>query len=285
MTFKYIIILLFIIPRYFQQPNNPCREIIYNSKNESEITLKLSKNFDLYKNYSTSCIEQLLQNSLYTSLDYYVTELNKNNIHFRETLSTSINTLSKTLEALNNKYKYAETDYQVVSPAFQWAQNMNQIFIEVKFAHRIDSPGCLEIEKLSHEINKNFFHLEGYCVLGDFPIKFELNLNLYDEIISEGSTMNSGSVGRYQLYLKKREAKYWERLLFDKNQVISNMKVWFEMKNKYDSEIGMFENNKNEDEDEKSFEDIERELKEEKKIRKKKKKSKKKRKNEKKTEL
>ena len=73
--------------------------------------------------------------------------------------------------------------------------------------------------------------------MGDFPIKFELNLNLYDEIISEGSTMNSGSVGRYQLYLKKREAKYWERLLFDKNQVISNMKVWFEMKNKYDSEI------------------------------------------------
>lgn len=282
MTFKYIIILLFIIPRYLPKPNNPCREIIYNSNNESEITLKLSKNFDFYKNDSTSCIEQLLQNSLYTSLDFYVTELNKNNIHFRETLSTSINTLSKTLEALNNKYKYAEKDYQVVSPAFQWAQNLNQIFIEVKFAHRIDSPGCLEIEKLSHEINKNFLHFEGYCVLGDFPIKFELNLNLYDQITKEGTTINSGSVGRYQLYLMKKEAKYWERLLFDKNQVISNMKVWFEMKNKYDSEIGVFENNKNEDE--KSFEDIERELKEEKKNKKKKKKTKR-RKNEKKTEL
>ena len=43
----------------------------------------------------------------------------------------------------------------IVSPAFQWAQNMNNIFIEVKFAHRHDSPGCLEVNDLKTKIEGN----------------------------------------------------------------------------------------------------------------------------------
>ena len=83
--------------------------------------------------------------------------------------------------------------------------------------------------------------------------------------------MKFGSVGRYQMQLKKKESSYWERLLADKERIISNMKIWFEMRNRYESEIAMYES-RSEDDEEKTFEEIEREIKEKRKKRRKKKK-------------
>ena len=83
--------------------------------------------------------------------------------------------------------------------------------------------------------------------------------------------MKFGSVGRYQMQLKKKESNYWERLLADKERIISNMKIWFEMRNRYESEIAMYES-RSEDDEEKTFEEIEREIKEKRKKRRKKKK-------------
>ena len=179
-----------------------------------------------------------------------------------------------------NKYKFEESDYQIVSPAFQWAQSLSFIFIEVKFAHRHDSPGCVEVEPLSIEINGNNVRLIGYCVSTDIPIKFDLNLNCLFDFDKEKSIFSSGSVGRYQLNLKKKENKYWERLLFDSNENFSNMKTWYEMKNRYLEELKDYEKIEKDDDDEKSFEDIEKEylaeLKERKRRRKEEKKGKKK---------
>jgi len=55
------------------------------------------------------------------------------------------------------------------------------------------------------------------------------------------SSFEPGSVGRYQLRIKKKESKYWDRLLLDENDTPSNLKVWFEMKNKYDEQIIKYE--------------------------------------------
>lgn len=250
---------------------DPCKDLLLSSTNDTELLSKLHSNINSLYNYSSSCIDLFLQNSCYLSLDYYLTSLSKQNVHFRETLSTSINTITKNLEAINNKYRFSEKDYQIVSPAFQWAQSLSFVFIEVKFAHRHDSPGCLEINNLKVDINGNHLYLLGYCVLGDIPIKFELNLETYSSFDKEGNEMKFGSVGRYQMQLKKKESNYWERLLADKERIISNMKIWFEMRNRYESEIAMYES-RSEDDEEKTFEEIEREIKEKRKKRRKKKK-------------
>ena len=250
---------------------DPCKDLLLSSTNDTELLSKLHSNINSLYNYSSSCIDLFLQNSCYLSLDYYLTSLNKQNVHFRETLSTSINTITKNLEAINNKYRFSEKDYQIVSPAFQWAQSLSFVFIEVKFAHRHDSPGCLEINNLKVDINGTHLYLLGYCVLGDIPIKFELNLETYSSFDKEGNEMKFGSVGRYQMQLKKKESNYWERLLADKERIISNMKIWFELRNRYESEIAMYES-RSEDDEEKTFEEIEREIKEKRKKRRKKKK-------------
>ena len=32
--------------------------------------------------------------------------------------------------------------YDVVTPTVTWAQDLRRVYIEVKFAHRFDAPGC-----------------------------------------------------------------------------------------------------------------------------------------------
>jgi hypothetical protein len=271
--FKFFFIFLFLL--ISQTKSNLCEEYISNSLNESDLINKIETNFEKIKNSSLNCIESLLRTSNYKTLETYVKLLNSNGIRFRENLSNTINSLQKKLEDIMNKYKFDENDYQIVSPAFQWAQSLSTIFIEVKFAHRHDSPGCLEINNLNIEINGNNIRLIAYCISTDIPIKFDLNLNCLFDFDKEKSSFSSGSVGRYQLTLKKKEVKYWERLLFDSKESFANMKTWYEMRNKYLEELKDYEKIESDDDD-KTFEDIEKEFLEMSKKKKRKKKRKKK---------
>ena len=273
--FKFLSIFLFLL--ISKTKSNLCEEYISNSQNETDLINKIETNFEKIKNTSLNCMESLLRTSNYKTLEKYVKLLNSNGIRFRENLSNTINSLQKKLEDIMNKYKFDENDYQIVSPAFQWAQSLSTIFIEVKFAHRHDSPGCLEINNLNIEINGNNIRLIAYCISTDIPIKFDLNLNCLFDFDKEKSSFSSGSVGRYQLNLKKKEVKYWERLLFDPKESFINMKIWYEMRNKYLEELKDYE--KIENDDDKSFEDIEKEFLEMSKKKKRKKKKKKENKN------
>ena len=46
----------------------------------------------------------------------------------------------------------------------------------------------------------------------------------------------------------------------DENDTPSNLRVWFEMKNKYDEQIRKYEKNREIDDNDKTFEDIENEI-------------------------
>ena len=41
------------------------------------------------------------------------------------------------------------------------------IYIEIKFSHRHDSPGCIEINNINVTITNNTANFIGYCILGD----------------------------------------------------------------------------------------------------------------------
>ena len=268
----YLFLYLIIYIKSNNKNIHLCDELINNVNSEEELVIKFEKNFQKIKTDSNYCIEKLLFTSHYKTLEYYLIELNKNGIKFRETLDNSINSISKILQEILNKYKYSENDYQIVSPAFQWAQSLENIFIEVKFAHRIDSPGCLEIEDLNTSFTNNSFYLSGKCILTEIPIKFILNLKLFDEIIPEKSSIKFESVGRYLITIKKSKTNFWERLLFEKGKIFNNMRIWYEMKNKYEKELKEFENYTKNDDD-LTFEQIAEKIKAEKKKRKKKKKN------------
>ncbi len=205
----------------------------------------------------------LVKTGKFKVLEYLIVELNKRGVKFRDALNIAINNVQKKLEDLGNKFKFEDSDFQVVSPAFQWAQSMQHIYIQIKFAHRHDSPGCLEIKNQTIEIYKNMVFFKGYCVLGDVPIKFELNLELYQNINKEESSWDLSSVGRFQLSLKKGMSNmYWDRLLKDANENIPNMKVWFEMRAKYENELQSYMDEDDEAEFKRQTEEIEKNAKE-----------------------
>ena len=112
-------------------------------KSYSEIVLYMTKNIDILKEKQQSCIDVLVRNGKLEELDYYLNELAKKGVDYRESLSVSINTMKRALDDINNKHRFEKKEYQTVSPAFKWAQSLEDVFLEIKFAHRHDSPGCL----------------------------------------------------------------------------------------------------------------------------------------------
>ena len=239
-----------------------CYHLVNEAKDELDLENSIKKYFKQMKDDSAYCIEYLLKTSNYIALETYVTKLNDEGIKFRETLSNSINSIEKELNEIYNKYKYKKEEYQKVIPAVQWAQNMSHIFLEVKFSHRHDSPGCLEVNDLNINITNNSLLLNAECILGDIPIKFELDFNCLNEFDKNMSQYKLGSVGRYQLFIKKKENKYWERLLLNESDTPTNLRIWFEMKNKYDDQIKKYEKKQEIDDNDKTFEELEKEIKE-----------------------
>ena len=255
--FFYIISILFNFS-FCEDSDENCNEFIeYFSEKEEDLAKYISNKIHKLKNKSQQCIDILVKNGKLLALDFYLTELGKRGVSYRENLEMSINTLKKALDDIHNKHRFDQIQYQTVFPAFQWAQSLNEIFLEIKFAHRHDSPGCLEIKDLSVKFGSNSVDLIGYCVLGDVPIKIDFHIKTWAEISKENSTHGFGSVGRYQITLKKKEAgKYWNRLLPDGQSIPNNMRVWFEMKEKFEESLKEFEKDDDDEEFNKELEEI-----------------------------
>ena len=255
--FFYIISILFNFS-FCEDSDENCNEFIeYFSEKEEDLAKYISNKIHKLKNKSQQCIDILVKNGKLLALDFYLTELGKRGVSYRENLEMSINTLKKALDDIHNKHRFDQIQYQTVFPAFQWAQSLNEIFLEIKFAHRHDSPGCLEIKDLSVKFGSNSVDLIGYCVLGDVPIKIDFHIKTWAEISKENSTHGFGSVGRYQITLKKKEAgKYWNRLLPDGVSLPNNMRVWFEMKEKFEDTLKEFEKDDDDEEFNKELEEM-----------------------------
>lgn len=87
------------------------------------------------------CFDLLLRKGYFETLEFYLEEISRKGIKFKEILNTSIINYSNFLNSLREKFKFQEKDFQKVIPAIRWAQNSDYIFLEIKFSHRHDAPG------------------------------------------------------------------------------------------------------------------------------------------------
>ena len=223
------------------------------TKDTSDLIAYIKNNMKHLEAQSGSCIDTLIKFCKIPALDFYLNELSKIGIKYKENVEISLNTILTQINDVYNKHKYSESDYQKIVPASRWAQNMDEVFIEIKFAHRYDSPGCLEMKNLKIELKERSVKLVGYCILGDVPIKMVFDIKLFSKINTGQSKHFVSSVGRYQFNLvKKKKDTYWKRLLEEKETIPTNMRVWFEMKEKYQDQISKYEI----DENDNNYQDI-----------------------------
>ena len=238
----FLILTLIISVQSFPFTSDTCTELKdLLHKSYSEIILYITINIETLKEKQQSCIDILIKNGKLEELDYYLNELAKKGVDYRENLSLSINTMKRALDEINNKHRFEKKQYQIVSPAFKWAQSLDDIFIEIKFAHRHDSPGCLEIKDMNVDIKNDSVKFEGYCVLGDVPIKIDFKIDTFKALNVSECTHGASSVGRYQITLKKGEKSFWKKLLKEDSPIPPNMRIWFEMKEKYQEELKEYE--------------------------------------------
>lgn len=88
-------------------------------------------------------------------------------------------------------------------------------------------------------------------IKADQPIKFDMNLTFFDEIVPENSTWVLQSVGRMYLNItKKQSPSKWKRLLLTEEKSY-NMQIWWEMRERFVTELDNF-GGKDEDEDDDS---------------------------------
>lgn len=78
-----------------------------------------------------------------------------------------------------------------IQPAFQWAQSGNDIFINVKFAHKIDAPATLNVEVSNVSMTENKLVLSAT----DGRKIFTLDLEFLHGINPDESTYSMASVG------------------------------------------------------------------------------------------
>lgn len=112
------------------------------------------------------------------------------------------------------------------TPVFSWAQSRDHILIMVKFAHRMDSPSCVNIKSENVKFENNSLSLEALCITGHRPLKYELNVSLSKDINVEKSQWTK-EIGVIHFNLTKNETgTLWRHLLNDGSKV----PIWFEMK-------------------------------------------------------
>lgn len=238
-------------------PSPTCEKLIKEyRRNKEELKSQIIKNMFLLKSES-KCLELLVTKGLREEAEVLMIELNKRGIKFTDHLRTATNNIIQKAKSIYNQYRFDESDYVTVFPAFEWAQSLDRVFINIKYSHRWDAPGCNEVKKEHVESFENLVMFTAYCIQGDTPIKFTLNLDLYDNVDEKESKYTSSSVGRYQLSLKKEKSGYWKNIVRKGADLPSNMRTWLEMREKYLSEIQKYLDEVEEQEDNNLEEEIE----------------------------
>jgi len=126
---------------------------------------------------------------------------------------------------------------QTLQPVYRWGQNDTHVLINLKFAHRWGSPGCLDtwnktmtvydnerdfehgfVSKNIDENNLDYykqnrtFSFKAQGILGQMPLIFDLHFNLHQGVNGEDSYFKQESVGTIVIVLRKIKTLVWRYL-------------------------------------------------------------------------
>ena len=109
--------------------------------------------------------------------------------------------------------------------------------LEVKFATRMDSPGCLDTFDPNITIQEDRFVMAISCRSDKMTYRYELNLELFGNVDVNTSYFELGSVGRlYANFTKADHPSRWRRLL-KQQEKMPNMQLWWEIHERYEDKL------------------------------------------------
>lgn len=257
--FGFILLTHFATFITCNKTNIQCDNILSLMQTDDELKETFSQNISsiIESNDYSKCIDSLLNTGNYSTAIFFLEELSRRKIKFRDNLKKTVSLIDNKMKDLYNKYRFTEEEFQKVIPVIQWAQSLNNVYIQLKFSHRHDSPGCPEVKNLQVDLEPRTLYLSAYCIQGDIPIKFELKLPFFVEVSVEDSKHSEDSNGRYVFTLPKAKGgMYWDRLVPSQEDYPKHTKIWMDMHEKFKSEIENFIKDDEEEEYQKLLEEI-----------------------------
>lgn len=142
-----------------------------------------------------------------------------------------------------------------IPAAFQWAQSPNATYLDIKFSHRIDAPGCSTVENLKVNIDPLNFYFSGSCLRSNQKVRFLIEFENWAEVDAEQSSFHSGNSGRVSVVLAKKKIQAWDLPM--KGKKPQNLQIWWEMKEKFKKQMNKLTGEVDEDDKgEDQFDDL-----------------------------
>jgi hypothetical protein len=146
-----------------------------------------------------------------------------------------VGALRRELQELQDSLTLREGLGDYISPAFQWAQSPDSVFLNVKFAHRWDAPATLGCSVDSFVVVEQWVNVSAACEAK--RKRFLLSLDLHAPVDAERSSWASAAVGRATLTLRKAENSSWPNLLDSDAPRLANMHVWWDKRKAHEQEM------------------------------------------------
>ena len=156
-------------------------------------------------------------------------------VELRSVVDMESRVISKKLATLKDAIE-SSLPVQVILPAYQWAQSPSEIYLNVKFSHKLDAPATLNVEANTVNVTSTSVVLEA----SNGRKSFQLNLSLYGEVQGgDAAVWSMASVGRMTFTLKKKEGERskWPRLLADAGKKPGNQHFWYSQAEQFSDEL------------------------------------------------
>ena len=172
-----------------------------------------------------STVDELMSSGFFDATEALVELANKNGISQAD-LSTivfqSSTKLQRRLQGLQDRVS-KHSHSAGIPPAFEWAQSPDSVFLNVKFAHKLDTPATLGCEADPPVFAEGGVTLRAECK--DKRKTFLLSILTYKPLAVENCSWSMSSVGRASLTLRKSVNGTWPRLLANDSRKPPNMHV------------------------------------------------------------
>lgn len=133
-------------------------------------------------------------------------------------------------------FRVGTSDSTVFTPAFQWAQSLDTIYLNVKFSSRMDGPTTI-LNVVDENVTIGADSLSFTATGKDKPKRIRLQLQFSGLLDPEASSWSFAAVGRVSFTLVKAKAELWPQLLSPASTRPKNMFPWLERQEVLDREI------------------------------------------------
>lgn len=183
---------------------------------------------------TNSCALQALYKNWFDSLLTLVESSTFLEVSYTPELKSELTGKKKLIDKLIQK---ASTwgKISTIPAAFQWAQSPNATYLDIKYSHRIDAPGCSSVNDLKVKIEPFSFYFSGNCLRSNQKVRFLIEFETWAEVDTGLSSFHEGNNGRVSAVLAKRKNQAWELPM--KGKKPQNLQIWWEIKDKFQKEM------------------------------------------------